>query len=245
MAELERSQGGQGSWKTWPPLSRESQQCLSHLWQRSRRFVRLVWKWVWEGAGLWLGAGAEGAVQKDQQFCLHLAARVTLPEEISPVHEPRELCMMSCCRETPCCRDHSQCFPPAKCQKWEKQKEKSGKTSLPVPALCPSLDLFEVFMCAGAVETRHCPRSIFITWIPHICASLGKLMREFSVQAKHQLHRPENQPPLQHKHTSFTKKQQFGCPYPAEMQHCLPLFPSTSQHIWKVESTQSHPQNGK
>lgn len=36
------------------------------------------------------GAGAEGAVQKDQQFCLHLAARVTLPEEISAVHEPRE-----------------------------------------------------------------------------------------------------------------------------------------------------------
>lgn len=91
MAELERSQGGQESWKAWPHLSRESQQCLSHLWQHSRWFVRLVWKWVWEGAGLWLGAGAEGAVPKDQQLCLHLAARVTLPEEISPVHEPREL----------------------------------------------------------------------------------------------------------------------------------------------------------
>lgn len=91
MAELERSQGGQESWKAWPHLSRESQQCLSHLWQHSRQFVRLVWKWVWEGAGLWLGAGAEGAVPKDQQLCLHLAARVTLSEEISPVHEPREL----------------------------------------------------------------------------------------------------------------------------------------------------------
>lgn len=63
---------------------------LSHLWQR--RFVRLEWKPVWEGAAVWLGAGAEGAVQKDQQFCLHLAARVTLAEEMSPVREPRELC---------------------------------------------------------------------------------------------------------------------------------------------------------
>lgn len=32
----------------------------------------------------------------------------------------------------------------------------------------PALDLFEVFTCAGAVETQHCPHSIFITWIPHI-----------------------------------------------------------------------------
>lgn len=77
---------------------------------------------------------------------------------------------------------------------------------LQLPALCPSLDLFEVFMCAGAVETQHCPRSIFITWIPQICASLEKLTREFSAQAKHPLHRPENQPCLQHKHTTFTKQ---------------------------------------
>lgn len=44
-------------------------------------------------SSLWLGAGAEGAGQEDQQLCLHLAARVTLPEEISPVPEPRELCV--------------------------------------------------------------------------------------------------------------------------------------------------------
>lgn len=92
-----------------------------------------------------------------------------------------------------------------------------ARQCLQLSALCPSLDLFEVFMCAGAVETQHCPRSIFITWIPPICASLEKLTREFSAQAKHQLHRPEKQPPLQHKHTGFTKQQHFGCPSPAEI----------------------------
>lgn len=42
------------------------------------------------------------------------------------------LCMMSCCRGSPCCRDHGQRFSPAKHTRWEKQKEKSGKNSLPV-----------------------------------------------------------------------------------------------------------------
>lgn len=32
---------------------------------------------------------------------------------------------------------------------------------------------------------------------------------------------------------------------PAEIQHCLPLFPSISQRIWEVESTRTHSQNGK
>lgn len=102
-------------------------------------------------------------------------------------------------------------------------------------------------MCAGAVETRHCPHSIFITWIPHICTSLEKLMREFSIQAKHQLHRPENQPPLQHKHTSFTKQQQFGCPYPADatlptsVPKYLAAYLESRKHLipspkWEIET---------
>ena len=72
-----------------------------------------------------------------------------------------------------------------------------------------------------------------------------KLTSEFRVQEKHQLYSPENQPPLQHRHSCFPKQQPWGCPCPAETQHHLPLYPSFSQHIWGVESTQSHSQNGK
>lgn len=148
MTELERSQRGQESWKTWPDLSRESQQCLSHLWQRSRRFVRLVWKGVWEGAGLWLGAGAEGAVQKDQQFCLHLAARVTLPEEISPVHEPRQLSAWCHAAGEPLAAETTASASLLQSSRNGRSRKKSQRAKLPF--LCQGLcQLSLAFILAG------------------------------------------------------------------------------------------------
>lgn len=88
MPELGRSQEGQGSFGTFqqrklavprPPAAAQLAICQGR--------VRTTLK----GSNPWPGAGAEGAVQKHQQSCLHLATRITLPEEISAVREPREL----------------------------------------------------------------------------------------------------------------------------------------------------------
>lgn len=71
-----------------------------------------------------------------------------------------------------------------------------------------------------------------------------EVTREFSAQAKQRLHSPETQPPPQHRHSTFPRQQPFDGPCPGEIYN-LPLFSSSSQHTWEVESNQSPPQNGK
>lgn len=111
-------------------LSRASQQCLCHLWQHSRDLSG-------EGGRSWAGAGAgaEGVIslqlQKHQQLCPHLAARVTVPEAISPAHEPR----VSCCRGTLCCREHRQ-LPSCK---WPEMGEVERKVRQNFPACTRAL----------------------------------------------------------------------------------------------------------
>lgn len=105
MSEWERSQEGQESLGT--SQQRESaapQPSVSEQLAICQAGVKTALRRLW----------SVGAVQKDQQFCLHLAARITLPEEINSVHEPREL--SAWCQAAgkplaaPTCR---QCFPPA------------------------------------------------------------------------------------------------------------------------------------